>query len=268
MRGVCKDDGQIESPRGCESRDDLLWDRERLTDPHHQPDKADRVRGMFDAIAPTYQLINTLASFGRDASWRRQAVALAATTSQDRVLDVACGTGDLAQAFRQRAGRVVGVDFAERMLALAAAHAPRRQNRPPAIWCRADALRLPFADGTFTMTCCAFGVRNFQDLDVGFREMYRVLRPGGRAVIVEFSMPENRLLRWLYGFYFERMMPRLATLVSRDRTGAYRYLARSVVAFVGRGEMVDRLRRAGFTGVACRPLTLGVVLVYVAEKGS
>ena len=223
---------------------------------------------MFDAIAPTYELVNRLASFGLDASWRGRAVTLARTTRQDSVLDVACGTGDLARAFARRAGSVVGVDFAERMLALAAGRKARGPACTVPCWCRADALCLPFADGTFNMTGCAFGVRNFQDLDCGFREMYRALRPGGRAVIVEFSMPLNRALRWLYGLYFEWLMPLLATLISRDRTGAYRYLSRSVVEFVGRDDMVSRLRDAGFARVAATPLTFGIVVVYVAEKGT
>jgi len=221
---------------------------------------------MFDAIAPTYELINRLASFGMDGAWRRRAVLLSGTGGQDAVLDIACGTGDLARAFARRAGTVVGADFAENMLTRAANR--QRTVRPAGRlrWCRADALRLPFADGTFNMTACAFGVRNFQDPGAGFREMCRALRPGGRAVIVEFSMPDNRLLRWVYGAYFEWVMPLLATVISRDRTGAYRYLARSVVAFASRDDVVADLRRAGFARVAVHPLTLGVVVVYVAEK--
>jgi demethylmenaquinone methyltransferase/2-methoxy-6-polyprenyl-1,4-benzoquinol methylase len=127
---------------------------------------------------------------------------------------------------------------------------------------------LPFGDGTFTLTSCAFGVRNFQDLDAGFREMHRVLRPGGRSAILEFSMPDRPLARRLYGLYFQRIMPALATLVSRDRTGAYRYLARSVVEFVGRDEMIARLGQAGFARVGTYPLTFGIVLLYIAEKDS
>lgn len=244
----------------------MLWDRDRLADPHRQADKADRVRRMFDAIAPTYDLINRLASLGRDVTWRRRAVALAGTARAHVVLDVACGTGDLASEFARRAQTVVGVDFAAEMLTRAAGRSRRGAETGRLDWCRADALCLPFADGTFNMTGCAFGVRNFRDLDAGFREMHRTLRPDGRAVIVEFALPEHPALRRLYGVYFDRIMPWLATLVSRDRTGAYRYLARSVEAFAGRDEMVARLRKAGFARVASYPLTFGIVVVYVAEK--
>lgn len=267
LQVVCQDSEPAKTPRDRRPPGERLWDRDRLDEPHRQPDKAERVRGMFDAIAPTYELINRLASFGRDAAWRRRAVSLSGATGQDRVLDVACGTGDLAREFATRAGEVVGVDFAENMLSLAAAHTDGRRCGRLA-WCRADALRLPFGDEAFNMMSCAFGVRNFQDLSAGFAEMFRALKPGGRAVILEFSMPENRLLRWLYGLYFERVMPLLATVISRDRTGAYRYLARSVVAFVGPDDMAARLRQAGFAGVAAYPMTLGVVVVYVAEKDS
>jgi demethylmenaquinone methyltransferase / 2-methoxy-6-polyprenyl-1,4-benzoquinol methylase len=245
-----------------------LWDSRRLVDPHLQPDKADRVQQMFDAIAPTYELINHLASFGLDALWRRRAVKRAGTTHADTVLDVACGSGDLARAFARRAGSVVGLDFAEKMLALARGCGGACRSGGPLTWCRADALRLPFADGTFNMTSCAFGVRNFQDLGAGLGEMHRVLRPGGCAVVVEFSMPRNRVLRWLYGVYFERIMPLLATVISRDRTGAYRYLARSVVAFISPEAMSAQLRAAGFSRVTAYPQTLGVVVIYVAEKDS
>jgi len=216
---------------------------------------------MFDHIAPTYELINHLASFGWDTLWRRRTVALATPRPDDIVLDVACGTGDLARAFAPRVRRVVGVDFSANML-----HRAVGRRGAGLHWCRADALCLPFADGTFNMTACAFGVRNFQDVDAGLREMYRALQRGGRAVILEFSMPTNRLIRGLYGLYLGWMMPLLATLVSQDRTDAYRYLGRSVRSFVGREEMVLRLQRAGFTGVAAFPLTLGIVVVYVADK--
>lgn len=248
--------------------DERVWDAEELLSPHTRLDKADRVRRMFDAIAPTYELVNSLFSAGRDRAWRRRAVSFANPTSSDRVLDIACGTGDFARAFRLPQGGairprvIVGCDFAARMLRLAKERSPCEME-----WVQADALVLPFRTASFTITGCAFGVRNFQDLDAGFREMHRVLAPGGRAVILEFSRPQNPLWRRMYEFYATRIMPLGATLVSRDRTGAYRYLPRSVLSFPDPSEMRVRLGQAGFVRVDVHSMTLGIVTIFVAVKG-
>jgi demethylmenaquinone methyltransferase/2-methoxy-6-polyprenyl-1,4-benzoquinol methylase len=239
-----------------------IWDTKRLADPHGQPDKAARVEAMFEAIAPTYELVNSVLSAGRDRYWRRRAVAVARLSAGDRVLDLCCGTGDLARALvKESPAAVVGCDFSQRMLELAA-----DRNRLPIYWCRADAQSLPFADGSFSLVGCAFGVRNFQELGRGLEEIHRVLRRGGRAVILEFSTPRAPVLGGLYGFYFRRVLPRLAALISRDRMGAYRYLAKSVSSFVGDAGMVKELRSAGFSRVQCHRLTIGVVTVFAAWK--
>lgn len=256
-----------------------VWTPKALESPHQTPDKARRVRRMFDTIAPRYELVNTVCSAGRDAYWRRRAVELARVTAVDEVLDVGCGTGDFARAFAAAGPRlVVGCDFAHAMLLQAtAATAPggngsaeeqacRREPGPALTWCEGDALHLPFRSESFTIASCAFGVRNFQDLDRGLGEMYRVLRPGGRAVILEFTRPANRLLRVVYEFYAGRVMPVTATWLSGDRSGAYRYLPKSVVSFVSSSEMRRKLESVGFTCNAVKPLTFGVVTVYVAAR--
>jgi demethylmenaquinone methyltransferase/2-methoxy-6-polyprenyl-1,4-benzoquinol methylase len=138
--------------------------------------------------------------------------------------------------------------------------------QPALHWCEADGLCLPFADATFDVTSCAFGVRNFQDLDRGLAEMNRVLRPGGRAVVLEFTRPANRMIRTLHEFYAGRIMPRAAALVARDRSGAYRYLPRSVVSFLDARQFCDRLTGAGFREVSATPLTFGVVTIYRGTK--
>ena len=241
-----------------------MWDARRLRCPHTQPDKAGRVRAMFDAIAPTYERINSLFSVGCDAYWRRRAIELAGVNRDDLALDIACGTGDQARALaRWGPRRVIGCDFAHQMLLRAARH-----QTAPTLCCQADALHLPFGDRSVTVTTCAFGVRNFQDLDAGFREMHRVLAPAGRAVILEFTRPANRLLRPVYEFYASRVMPALAARLSRDRVGAYRYLPRSVVSFLSAEEMCARLIGAGFREARAVPLTFGVVTVYVARRAS
>lgn len=241
----------------------LIWDSARLNDPHGQADKATRVRAMFDAIAPTYERVNRVLSLGRDAYWRREAVRMAGVRPDDRVLDIACGTGDFARAFALTGpGQTIGTDFAANMLERAACadHASIR-------WCQSDAQSLPFADASFTITSCAFGVRNFQNLDRGLAEMHRVLTPGGRAVILEFGVPRTPLLGSLYGVYMRRALPRLARWISHDTTGAYDYLPQSVSSFVSTPEMIDRLRRAGFDHVEHKALTLGAVVVYLARRG-
>lgn len=241
----------------------LIWDAGRLNDPHGQADKATRVRAMFDAIAPTYERVNRVLSLGRDAYWRREAVRLANVRGDDRVLDIACGTGDFARAFNQaNPAGTIGMDFAANMLERAAAG-----TQSSIRWCQSDAQALPFADASFTITSCAFGVRNFQDLDRGLREMRRVLAPGGRAVILEFGIPRTPILGSLYGIYMRRALPRLARWISRDTTGAYDYLPQSVSSFVNTPEMIDRLRRAGFERVEHKPLTFGAVVVYRAWRG-
>lgn len=245
-------------------QDRVAWDERRLASPHTQPDKAQRVRRMFDAIAPTYELVNSVSCAGRDAYWRREMVRLAQVRPDDALLDVACGTGDVARAFAAatvRPRRITGMDFSWPMLVRAAA-------RPVSggAFCQGDALRLPVADASVSIVTCAFGIRNFQNLDTGLREMHRVLRPGGRAVILEFSLPRSALLRRLYLFYINRILPLTATVISRDRSGAYRYLPRSVVSFSGSDEIAAALRTAGFSAVAVYPRTLGIVSVYVALK--
>jgi demethylmenaquinone methyltransferase/2-methoxy-6-polyprenyl-1,4-benzoquinol methylase len=238
------------------------WNAELLESPHEVPDKAGRVRRMFDAIAPRYELINTLFSAGRDAAWRRRAVALARVGPEDDVLDVACGTGDFARAFARACPRsVVGCDFAHEMLL----RATGRMNGVSR-FCEGDGLRLPFQDGAFSIVCCAFGVRNFQDLSAGLEEMHRVLRPGGRCVILEFTRPGNPLVRRMYEWYSGRLMPGLASVISGDRTGAYRYLPRSIVSFPDADQSRAELRRAGFDRIDVQRMTFGVVTTYVAWR--
>ncbi len=233
-------------------------------DPHALPDKAARVRRMFDDIAPTYERVNTLVSAGRDRAWRCETVRLAEVKPDDRVLDIACGTGDLTEAFaRAGARRVVGIDFAFQMLLRSLSRVPGRAG-----WIQGDALRLPFADETFEITCCAFGVRNFQDLETGLAEMHRVLKPGGRAVILEFSTPAQPVLRGIYQFYFAKILPKLATWISGDRTGAYNYLPSSVRTFVTPVQMIELLKKVGFSSARATSRTCGIVHIVRADKAT
>lgn len=230
--------------------------------PHGVSDKAGRVRRMFNAIAPRYQLVNSIFSAGRDRAWRRKAVRLADIRSEDIVLDIACGTGDFARAFhRARPRAVIGCDFAHEMLTRAT------RSSPSFSWTEADALRLPFDDQSVSVASCAFGIRNFESLAGGLREMHRVLKNGGRVVLLEFTRPTRPLFRSLFEFYSHRVMPAAASWVSGDKSGAYRYLPKSVATFLDAREMTVELERAGFTRVTATPLTGGVVTVYVAFRG-
>lgn len=241
---------------------DPLWNDDLLQAPHKVADKAARVRTMFNTIAPRYEYTNTICSGGRDAYWRRRAVELAAITKEDEVLDIACGTGDFARSLANANPRsVTGCDFAHEMLVRAA----QAQSGIPR-WVEADALRLPFPDACFSAVSCAFGVRNFVNLDSGLAEMHRVLKPGGRTVILEFGRPSSPLIRVLYEFYSNRIMPWAASRISGDLSGAYRYLPRSVVSFLTMEQMCERLQEAGFEATSATPLTFGVVNVYRAWK--
>lgn len=256
------------------SRTARAWDARTLRAPHAQPDKAARVQAMFDAIAPTYERVNTIGSLGRDARWRRHAVAAADPRPGDMVLDIGCGTGDMMRAFVQaqpEVGRVIGVDFSAAMLrhAVVDVHGRPAAGVSATMWpparsslVRADALRLPLAEATVDIISCAFAVRNFADLPAGLAEMARVARPSARLVILEFATPENVIWRRLYQFYCDVVLPRVAAVISRDRSGAYRYLPRSIQTFEPVQAMVRRLEDAGFGDVTVRRMNVGGVVLY------
>ena len=243
----------------------VAWDRETLRNPHGRTDKAERVRAMFNAIAPTYERVNAVATLGRDAAWRRRAVTLAALRAGDVVLDVACGTGDMIRLFARATtppARIIGVDFAEDMLA----RGNYTDIKTPVELIEADAQELPLPNETVDVISCAFGVRNFQDLSAGLREMGRVARRGGRVVILEFAEPQNRLLRWAHAWYGNIVLPRLGRLIARDRVGAYQYLPKSVQTFETPEAMVRRLMEAGFGKITTHRMNLGGVVLYRGEK--
>ena len=237
------------------------WSRESLAqNPHEVEDKPERVRRMFTAIARSYDLNNRLHSFGRDQAWRRAAVRMASVRPSDEVLDVACGTGDLTRAFAN-AGvrRATGLDFTPAMLEIARAKRPRSHfAHTPIEYIEGDAMALPFDDRSFDVVSIAFGLRNVADASGALHEFRRVLRPGGRVIVLEFSQPRHRVVRAVNGFYCNRIMPRTATLISRDTSGAYKYLPRSIETFLSREAMIEALVEAGFCRVRLRPMTLGV----------
>lgn len=252
------DEAMMSTPGPASTGHEAAWTHEELErNPHSNAEKADKVRRMFSAIADRYDLNNRIHSFGQDQSWRRAAVRSAGLRGGEAVLDVACGTGDLSRAFADAgAGRVVGLDFTPAMLEIA------RTKRGGIEYVEGDAMALPFGDASFDVVSIAFGIRNVAEPSRALGEFRRVLRPGGRVVVLEFSRPGFAPIAWLNDLYCSVVMPRTATMIAGDRSGAYYYLPKSVNAFMSRGEMTSALEAAGFGEVAVRSLTLGVCACY------
>lgn len=228
--------------------------------------KAERVRAMFSDIAPTYDLLNGVLSFGIDRRWRAQAAraALTGVPASGAVLDVATGTGDLALALKRARPdvRVVGADFAAPMLELAGRKAAARGAELELI--QADGTSLPFENATFDAVTIAYGLRNFADPDAGLREFRRVLKATGRLVVLEFPPPPKGAFGALFRWYFTKVLPRLGALVSGE-TRAYSYLPESVLAFFTPSTLADHMRAAGFGTVEYWSQTLGVSALHVAD---
>ncbi|MEC9372317.1 MAG: bifunctional demethylmenaquinone methyltransferase/2-methoxy-6-polyprenyl-1,4-benzoquinol methylase UbiE, partial [Planctomycetota bacterium] len=244
------------------------WTSEELaTNPHANSEKANKVKTMFAAIARSYELNNTLHSFGRDRAWRRAAVRAATPQPTDHVLDVACGTGDLARAFaRAGVAAVTGLDFTPQMLDVARQHEREKPSPLPITYVEGDAMALPFESESFDILSIAFGIRNVAEPARAIAEFFRVLRPGGRLVILEFDRPAFPPIAWANDLYCNHIMPFTATLISRDRSGAYHYLPRSVRTFLGRERMASLITEAGFSDLKQRPLTFGVCVCHAARK--
>jgi demethylmenaquinone methyltransferase/2-methoxy-6-polyprenyl-1,4-benzoquinol methylase len=246
------------------------------------PDKSpDRIAGMFDAIAPRYDLLNHLLSAGIDRRWRAAAIRSLELTGRETLLDVCCGTADVAlEARRPRpslsaearsakaegppAARVVGVDFSGAMLALGLRKVHAAGESGHITLLRGDAMRLPAADRSVDAVTIAFGIRNVQRPEVACAEIARVLRPGGRLAILEFGVPRIRGIKPLYLWYFTHVLPRIGRAVS-GHGAAYSYLPASVGTFAPPSEFVETLRRTGFSDVHADPLTFGIVYLYTAR---
>lgn len=223
---------------------------------------------MFAGISGKYDLLNRLLSGGRDQGWRRRAVRMAELKGGERVLDCCCGTGDLTLLFRRAKpapALVAGSDFTPEMLHLAAQKAGRRglEDVP---FVAADALKLPFEDAGFDVVSVAFGVRNLQDISAGLREFARVLRPGGRLVVLEFTPARSGAWRAVTGFYMNRVVPGIGQLISRSRDRAYRYLPDSIEVFPDARSFAGMIEEAGFRDVHFRRMNLGTVAIHAGCK--
>jgi demethylmenaquinone methyltransferase/2-methoxy-6-polyprenyl-1,4-benzoquinol methylase len=230
-------------------------------------EQARRVREMFATIAARYDLLNHLLSGNIDTRWRRLvAKTLSATLANDeaRVLDVACGTGDLSLTLCEAGwSQIVGVDFCRPMLDIAASKAARSGSRVPFV--EGDALALPFGDCSFEAATIAFGLRNLASLEAGFGELRRVLKPGGRLAVLEFSKPKTPLLRSFFKIYFTRLLPLLGGLISGSRS-AYQYLPDSVSRFPDQRELARLMKEAGFSEISFQNLTGGIAALHLGMR--
>ncbi len=225
-------------------------------------DKKSKVKNIFDSIAGSYDFLNHLLSFGVDKYWRRKALQLSKVGNESILLDVACGTGDVAiEAYKQGVRNIIGADFSHNMLGL---------FRKKKEWINGKVIQttaeqMPFKENTFTNITVAFGVRNFYDIKEGFRSFDRILKENGKATVIEFQMPENKIFKSLYKFYFKKILPFIGGIVSKNKS-AYQYLPASVEEFDEKISLVDLLKEVGFKSVKKYKLTFGIVQVVIAEK--
>jgi len=222
---------------------------------------------MFDKIAWRYDFLNHFFSFHIDKIWRRKAVNELRELPLEHVLDVATGTADLAITIQKRLQpvHVTGVDISEGMLAIGRKKIEKKGLKQQISLQYGDSEALPFADNMFNAVTVAFGVRNFEHLEKGLTELFRVLKHGGKVVILEFSIPKNRIFRSVYFFYFLRILPFVGRLISKD-THAYSYLPDSVQSFPHGAEFKEKLENCGFEEVLVRQLTFGIACIYTGVK--
>ncbi len=222
---------------------------------------------MFGSIAGRYDLLNHALSLNRDRAWRRRAARAAAVEPGARILDLCGGTGDLTLALARHwpSASVTCCDFSHPMLRVAGRKFARVGLDDRCALLEADGLRLPFAERAFDAVTVAFGVRNFADMDLGFREILRVLRPGGRLVVLEFSTPTSPVLAAVYRWYLHRVLPRVGDRAS-GRSGPYGYLARTIAAFPAPEALAGRIREAGFAAVGWTAMSGGIVCLHTAFK--
>ena len=229
--------------------------------------KKNQVSKMFDNIAPWYDFLNHFLSLGIDISWRKKAIRALKPVQPKMMLDVATGTADLAiEANRQlNPEKIIGVDIANEMLEVGRKKLRKKSLDEKIELQLGDSENLPFSDNTFDAVTVAFGVRNFENLEIGMREMNRVLKPGGVIVVLEFSRPTVFPFKQLYNFYFRNMLPVIGRITSKDPK-AYSYLYESVQAFPDGKDFVKVLENTGYQSATYKPLTLGVCSIYQAVK--
>ena len=230
---------------------------------HEQP-----VGDMFNAISGSYDRLNRILSFGIDQVWRKRMIKFLPQKNGQDLLDIATGTGDqIMHVFRQteRVGKAVGIDLAEKMLEIAQAKIKNKSYKDKVSFQVGSAVDLPFPNESFDSLTISFGVRNFSNLEKALQECHRVLRPGGRLLILEFSMPTHAFVRVFYLFYLRHILPRVGKIVSKN-SSAYTYLQKTIEEFPSGNSFCSLLTRAGFLKSRANPFTFGVATLYQGEK--
>ena len=231
-----------------------------------QASKKEQVAEMFDNISHRYDFLNHFLSLGIDILWRKKAVKLLKKDQPKQILDIATGTGDFAiEALALNPDRVVGVDISAGMLEHGRQKMKKKGVDHIIDMQMGDSEKLLFEDNTFDAVIVSFGVRNFENLEKGLSDMQRVLKPGGKTVIVEFSRPRRFPMKQLYNFYFKSILPIIGKLISKDQS-AYTYLPESVEAFPDGDDFLAILHKVGFKNTECRPLTFGISSIYIGQK--
>jgi len=231
-----------------------------------QGGKKAQVANMFNNISKRYDLLNHLLSMGIDIIWRKKAIKLLQKDQPKVILDIATGTGDFAiEALALNPDKVIGVDISEGMLAEGKKKIKNKNLDHLIELQMGDSEKLLFEENKFDAVIVSFGVRNFENLEKGLADMYRVLKPGGKTVILEFSKPKKFPFKQGYNFYFKYILPQIGKLVSKDQS-AYTYLPESVQAFPDGDDFLTVLKKVGFINTKCRPLTFGISSIYIGEK--
>ena len=228
-----------------------------------------QTREMFASIAPRYDFLNGLLSVGQDKYWRQRAIDLLDPIRNERILDVATGTGDMVieVAKRNLSVQIFGIDFSQRMLDLGRIKIAQNGYDQAVSLQIGSGECLPFADESFDGVICAFGIRNFGDAQLGLREFFRVLKPGGRVVVLEFSIPQNQFLKTAYEWYFNHILPKIGNIIS-GHLNAYSYLPESVANFPSQKKFIKWIEKIGFKKVSFSELTFGIVSIHRGYKVS
>jgi demethylmenaquinone methyltransferase/2-methoxy-6-polyprenyl-1,4-benzoquinol methylase len=244
-----------------------MYQQEKIKPYGLKGDKGKLVSQMFDNIAPNYDRLNHLMSFDIDKGWRRKAVAQLAPYSPKSILDVATGTGDFAILLAQslKPESVIGVDISTRMMSIGKEKADKAGLADVITFQKGDCMQLPFEAGSFDAVTSAFGIRNFQDLDKGLSEMCRILKKGGHLSVVELSSPKSFPMKQLFKVYSHVVLPTYGKIISHDKS-AYEYLTKTIEAFPQGEQMVEILKKAGFSKASFKRLTYGICTMYFAEK--